>query len=70
MVAELASGHGLWVVEDDPYAELRYRDQASAPLAAQPGAAGRVIHLGSFPKIVPRRCGWAGCAPPPSCCRP
>lgn len=59
-VAELAAQSGLWVVEDDPYGELRYRGQALAPLAAQPAAAERVLHLGSFSKIgAPGlRLGW------------
>lgn len=59
-MAELAAAHGLWVVEDDPYGELRYSGRPLAPLAAQPAAAGRVIHLGSFSKIgAPGlRLGW------------
>ena len=59
-VAELASDSGLWVVEDDPYGELRYRGQPLAPLAAKAVAADHVLHLGSFSKIgAPGlRLGW------------
>lgn len=59
-VAELAANNGLWVVEDDPYGELRYRGQHLAPLAAEPAAADRVLHLGSFSKVgAPGlRLGW------------
>lgn len=59
-VAELASRYGTWVVEDDPYGELRYRGAPVPPLAAQPGAEGRVLHLGSFSKIASpgMRLGW------------
>lgn len=59
-VAELASRYGTWVVEDDPYGELRYRGAPVLPLAAQPGAEGRILHLGSFSKIASpgMRLGW------------
>ncbi|GAB7190097.1 PLP-dependent aminotransferase family protein [Kineococcus sp. NUM-3379] len=59
-VARLAARYGFWVVEDDPYAELRYRGEALAPLAARPEAADRVVHLGSFSKIAAPglRLGW------------
>jgi DNA-binding transcriptional MocR family regulator len=59
-VAQLAAAHGTWVVEDDPYGELRYRGAAVPALAAQPGAEDRVLHLGSFSKIAAPglRLGW------------
>ena len=59
-IAELTAAHGIWVVEDDPYGELRYRGTAVAPLAAQPAAAEQTIYLGSLSKIgAPGlRLGW------------
>jgi 2-aminoadipate transaminase len=59
-VASLAAAHGLWVVEDDPYGELRYRGEPVPALAAQPGAEEHVLHLGSFSKIAAPglRLGW------------
>ncbi|PPK96183.1 2-aminoadipate transaminase [Kineococcus xinjiangensis] len=59
-VAELAAAHGVWIIEDDPYGQLRYRGQALAPLAAEPAAADLALHLGSFSKIgAPGlRLGW------------
>jgi 2-aminoadipate transaminase len=59
-VADLAARHGTWVVEDDPYGELRYRGVPVPALAAQPGAEDRVLHLGSFSKIASpgMRLGW------------
>ncbi|PRY12829.1 PLP-dependent aminotransferase family protein [Kineococcus rhizosphaerae] len=60
-IAELAAAHGVWVVEDDPYGELRYSGEHLPPLAAHPAAADLTIHLGSFSKIgAPGlRLGWA-----------
>jgi 2-aminoadipate transaminase len=50
-IAQLAAEHGVAVLEDDPYAELRYRGRALPPIAAlDPGAS--VIHLGSFSKTL------------------
>jgi 2-aminoadipate transaminase len=59
-VAAIAAREGLWVVEDDPYGELRYRGEPVAPLAAQPAAADRVLYLGSFSKLAAPglRLGW------------
>lgn len=59
-VVDLTARHGVWVVEDDPYGELRYRGTAVAPLAAQPDAGEHVVHLGSFSKIAAPglRLGW------------
>ncbi|WP_112272566.1 aminotransferase-like domain-containing protein [Lentzea terrae] len=56
-IAALAEEHSFWVVEDDPYGELRYRGSAVAPLAA---ISDRTIYLGSFSKIgAPgMRLGW------------
>ncbi|WP_448642396.1 aminotransferase-like domain-containing protein [Geodermatophilus sp. URMC 63] len=59
-VAELAARAGFWIVEDDPYGELRYRGEPVPPLAAHPAAADRVLHLGSFSKLAAPglRLGW------------
>ncbi|WP_236242505.1 PLP-dependent aminotransferase family protein [Streptomyces sp. CC228A] len=51
-VAEVAARRGFWVVEDDPYGELRY-DGAHVPwIAAHPAAADRTVLLGSFSKVM------------------
>ncbi|ROP41129.1 PLP-dependent aminotransferase family protein [Saccharothrix texasensis] len=56
-VAALADRHGLWVVEDDPYGELRYRGEPAPSLASM---SDRVLYLGSFSKVgAPgMRLGW------------
>jgi len=64
-VAALAAEHGTWVVEDDPYGELRYRGEPVPALAAEPAAADRTLHLGSFSKIAAPglRLGWVRTPP-------
>ncbi|WP_029430967.1 PLP-dependent aminotransferase family protein [Blastococcus sp. URHD0036] len=59
-VAEIAAASGMWVVEDDPYGELRYRGTAVRPLAAEPAGEDRVLYLGSFSKVAAPglRIGW------------
>ncbi|MFD1936762.1 MULTISPECIES: PLP-dependent aminotransferase family protein [Nonomuraea] len=59
-VAELAASHGFWILEDDPYGELRYRGEALPPLSSYPGAENTSIYLGSLSKIgAPGlRLGW------------
>lgn len=56
-IAEIAAAHDLWIVEDDPYGELRYRGSAVPPLAS---ISDRTVYLGSFSKIgAPgMRLGW------------
>ncbi|PWK81970.1 2-aminoadipate transaminase [Lentzea atacamensis] len=56
-IAALAEEHSFWIVEDDPYGELRYRGSAVAPLAS---ISDRTVYLGSFSKIgAPgMRLGW------------
>ncbi|MFI6102462.1 PLP-dependent aminotransferase family protein [Lentzea sp. NPDC051213] len=56
-IASIAAVHDLWVVEDDPYGELRYRGSAVASLAS---ISEKTIYLDSFSKIgAPgMRLGW------------
>ncbi|WP_199522464.1 aminotransferase-like domain-containing protein [Geodermatophilus marinus] len=59
-VVELTARHGVWLVEDDPYADLRYRGAPVPALAAHPGADDHVVYLGSFSKVAAPglRLGW------------
>ena len=50
-IAQLAAEHGVTVLEDDAYAELRYRGVALPPIAGLEPAA-QVIHLGTFSKTL------------------
>ncbi|WP_199837040.1 MULTISPECIES: PLP-dependent aminotransferase family protein [unclassified Streptomyces] len=51
-VAEAAARHGFWIVEDDPYGELRYDGERVPWIAAAPEAADRTVLLGSFSKVM------------------
>ncbi|MGY6411302.1 MAG: aminotransferase-like domain-containing protein [Alkalilacustris sp.] len=60
----LANRHGLIVLEDTPYRHIRFAGD-SLPTLRSLDTEGRVIHLGSFSKVlVPAlRVGWAVAAP-------
>ncbi|MEU9155338.1 PLP-dependent aminotransferase family protein [Streptomyces sp. NPDC048417] len=59
-VAALAERYGLWIIEDDPYSELRYDGLPIPPFASLPEIADRTALLGSFSKIMAPglRLGW------------
>ncbi len=61
---ELANAYGLLVVEDSPYRALRY-EGTSLPTLKSLDTEGRVVHLGSFSKILAPglRLGWATASP-------
>jgi len=50
-IARLAAQHGVSVLEDDPYGELRYRGPALPPVGGLDEDAP-VIHLGTFSKTL------------------
>ncbi|WP_371547225.1 PLP-dependent aminotransferase family protein [Streptomyces sp. NBC_00554] len=59
-VAAVAARHGLWIVEDDPYGELRFEGERVPWIASYPGAEDRTVLLGSFSKVMApgMRLGW------------
>lgn len=61
---DLANRYDVIVVEDSPYRALRY-DGASVPTIKSLDTQGRVVHLGSFSKILApgMRLGWALASP-------
>ena len=61
---ELANAYGVLVLEDTPYRQLRY-DGESLPTLKSLDTEGRVLHLGSFSKILAPglRLGWASASP-------
>jgi DNA-binding transcriptional MocR family regulator len=60
----LAAEHGVVVVEDDAYGDLRYEGRPEPPLAAL-DEEGWVVRLGTFSKILAPgvRMGWAYARP-------
>ncbi|MET9681952.1 PLP-dependent aminotransferase family protein [Streptomyces coeruleorubidus] len=59
-VAAVVARRGLWIIEDDPYGELRYEGERLSWIASQPGAEDRTVLLGSFSKVMAPglRLGW------------
>ncbi len=59
-LALLAGELGLWLLEDDPYGELRYDGEALPSLGSLPGAEDRTIAVSSLSKILAPglRIGW------------
>ena len=59
-LAEIAAEHGLWIVEDDPYGELRYDGERLAPIGAHPAAGDRTVTISSLSKVLAPglRIGW------------
>jgi len=59
-VASVAARRGLWIVEDDPYGELRFEGERVPWIASHEEARDRVVLLGSFSKVMAPglRLGW------------
>lgn len=59
-LASVAARRGLWIVEDDPYGELRFEGERLPWIASCPGAEDRTVLLGSFSKVMAPglRLGW------------
>ena len=59
-VASVAARRGLWIVEDDPYGELRFEGERVPWIASHDDVRDRVVLLGSFSKVMAPglRLGW------------
>lgn len=51
-IARIAGELGLWILEDDPYGELRYEGTSEIPVAALDDAADRTVHISSLSKVL------------------
>jgi len=59
-LAEVAERTGVWIVEDDPYGELRYSGETLPAVASLPPAQGRTLAISTLSKIAAPglRIGW------------
>ena len=59
-VLRLAAKHDFLIIEDDPYGELVYVDDADTSVMKARDVDDRVFYLGSFSKVLAPglRCGW------------
>ena len=65
-IVAVAARHGIPIIEDDPYSDLRYDGERLPSLFALAGPAGGVAYLSTFSKVLfpGFRIGWvAGAAP-------
>lgn len=51
-LAEIAAEHGLWIIEDDPYGELRYDGEPLAPVGSYAEARDRTVTISSLSKVL------------------
>jgi len=59
-IAELVAEHDVWLIEDDPYSELRFSGAHVGAISASPLVQSCALYLGTFSKIgAPGlRVGW------------
>jgi 2-aminoadipate transaminase len=59
-LVEMAARTGLWIVEDDPYGELRYSGEPVPAMASLPGAESCVVAISTLSKVAAPglRIGW------------
>lgn len=59
-IAELVAEHRVWLIEDDPYSQLRFGGTQVGPISASPLVQHAALYLGTFSKIgcPGLRVGW------------
>ncbi len=59
-VADIFAAHDTWLIEDDPYSELRYTEDQQIPICADPRLDDRAFLLNTLSKVLSPglRVGW------------
>lgn len=68
-VLRLSEQHGAWVIDDDAYGDIHFGAARPTPLRAFGRHLGRVVHLGSFSKVLAPGLRVGFIAGPPSLIR-
>ncbi|WP_349829148.1 PLP-dependent aminotransferase family protein [Brevibacterium litoralis] len=59
-IADVLVRHSIWLIEDDPYSELRYEGEAVPAISADPRLDDKSLLLGTLSKVLSPglRIGW------------
>lgn len=59
-IADILAKSDMWLIEDDPYSELRFTDEILRPISTDPRLSDRTFYLGTMSKVLSPgvRVGW------------